>query len=70
MRYLLARGRERIAILESRLEDVQQTLTELKEIDSLIVAHLREHGVPVDPIEPPADPAHESTKATPHGDTQ
>lgn len=49
MRYLHTRAQDRIAQLEQQLRDVQQTLRELKEIDDLIVAHLRHQGAATDP---------------------
>lgn len=48
MRYALAMGRKRIDQLEQQLRDVQQTLSELKEIDRQIVDHLRHQGIPID----------------------
>ncbi len=44
MRFLHTRARDRIVQLEQQLRDVQQTLKELREIDDLILAHLRQQG--------------------------
>ena len=44
MRYLRRMARERIAALRRQLADVQQTLTELTDIDDQITRHLRRQG--------------------------
>ncbi len=44
MRFALAHGRERIASLEVQLADVQQTLSELRALESQIVEHLKAAG--------------------------
>ncbi|TWB66233.1 DNA-binding transcriptional MerR regulator [Nitrospirillum amazonense] len=44
MRFLLNSARDRIAILEQQLRDVQQTLVDLKEIEGLVVDHLARKG--------------------------
>lgn len=44
MRFLLRRGRERQEQLREQLRDVEQTLAELAELESQIVAHLRARG--------------------------
>ncbi|MEI6559321.1 MAG: MerR family DNA-binding transcriptional regulator [Rhodospirillaceae bacterium] len=45
MRYLLGRGRSRIAALEQQLRDVQQTLTDLYGLVEAAAGHLRRHGI-------------------------
>jgi DNA-binding transcriptional MerR regulator len=47
MTFLLKGARNRIVHLEQQLRDVQQTLTELREIDDMIVSHLQAKGVSV-----------------------
>jgi DNA-binding transcriptional MerR regulator len=44
MRFALRRGRERQKLLREQLRDVEQTLAELAELESQIVAHLRARG--------------------------
>lgn len=44
MRYALTLGRKRITQLEQQLRDVQQTLSELKDMDRQIADHLRSQG--------------------------
>jgi DNA-binding transcriptional MerR regulator len=44
MRYLRRLARQRIAALRQQLADVQQTLTELTDIDDQITRHLRRQG--------------------------
>ncbi|HEV7372482.1 MerR family DNA-binding transcriptional regulator [Arenibaculum sp.] len=44
MRFLLRRGRERQEQLREQLRDVEQTLAELAELESQIVAHLGARG--------------------------
>jgi DNA-binding transcriptional MerR regulator len=48
MRFALAHGRERIASLEVQLADVQQTLSELRALESQIVEHLKAAGAAPD----------------------
>jgi DNA-binding transcriptional MerR regulator len=48
MRFALAHGRERIASLEVQLVDVQQTLSELRALESQIVEHLKAAGAKPD----------------------
>jgi DNA-binding transcriptional MerR regulator len=48
MRFALAHGRERIASLEVQLVDVQQTLSELRALESQIVEHLKAAGATPD----------------------
>lgn len=48
MRFALRRGRERQELLREQLRDVEQTLAELGELESQIVAHLRARGVAED----------------------
>jgi DNA-binding transcriptional MerR regulator len=48
MRFALAHGRERIASLEVQLVDVQQTLSELRALESQIVEHLKAAGAAPD----------------------
>ena len=48
MRFVLAHGRERIKSLEVQLEDVQQTLSELRELERQIVEHLKAAGAAPD----------------------
>lgn len=50
MRFALAHGRERIASLEVQLADVQQTLSELRALESQIVEHLKAAGATPDKI--------------------
>ncbi len=45
MRYLVNRGRSRIAALELQLRDVQDTLTDLKDMVETAAGHLRRHGI-------------------------
>ena len=45
MRYLVGRGRARIAALERQLEDVQQTLADLCGMVETAAEHLRRHGI-------------------------
>ncbi|MDZ5646342.1 MULTISPECIES: MerR family DNA-binding transcriptional regulator [unclassified Nitrospirillum] len=44
MRFLLKSARDRITTLEQQLRDVQQTLVDLKDIESLVVDHLAKKG--------------------------
>ena len=48
MRFALSRNRERIRSLETQLEDVKQTLSELRELERLIVDHLEAAGTKAD----------------------
>ena len=48
MRFALAHGLERIASLEVQLVDVQQTLSELRALESQIVEHLKAAGAAPD----------------------
>ena len=48
MRFVLAHGRELIASLEVQLVDVQQTLSELRALESQIVEHLKAAGAAPD----------------------
>ncbi|UEM04486.1 MerR family DNA-binding transcriptional regulator [Skermanella rosea] len=48
MRYALGRGRERIRSLETQLEDVKQTLHELRALERQILDHLDAAGVEPD----------------------
>ena len=48
MRFALAHGRERIASLEVQLVDVQQTLSELRALESQIIEHLKAAGAAPD----------------------
>jgi len=48
MRFALAHGRERIRSLEIQLEDVKQTLAELRELERQIVDHLEAAGTKAD----------------------
>jgi len=48
MRFALTHGRERIKSLEIQLEDVKQTLTELRELERQIVDHLEAAGIKAD----------------------
>jgi DNA-binding transcriptional MerR regulator len=48
MRFALAHGQERIASLEVQLVDVQQTLSELRALESQIVEHLKAAGAAPD----------------------
>jgi DNA-binding transcriptional MerR regulator len=48
MRFALAHGRERITSLEVQLVDVQQTLSELRALESQIVEHLKAAGAAPD----------------------
>ena len=50
MRFVLAHGRERIASLEVQLADVQQTLSELRALESQIVEHLKAAGATPDKL--------------------
>lgn len=50
MRFALAHGRERIASLEVQLADVQQTLSELRALESQIVEHLKAAGATPDKL--------------------
>ena len=50
MRFALAHGRERIASLEVQLVDVQQTLSELRALESQIVEHLKAAGAAPDKL--------------------
>ena len=45
MRYLLGRGRARIAALEQQLRDVQDTLADLNGMVETAAEHLRRHGI-------------------------
>ncbi len=45
MRFALDRARERRAALRQQLRDVEQTLTELGELETMIADHLRRNGV-------------------------
>jgi DNA-binding transcriptional MerR regulator len=47
-RFTRRKARERIATLEQQLRDVQETLAELRDIDRLIVEHLRNRGLAAD----------------------
>ena len=48
MRFALTHGRERIKSLEIQLEDVKQTLAELRELERQIVDHLEAAGIKAD----------------------
>jgi DNA-binding transcriptional MerR regulator len=48
MRFVLKRGRERIRSLETQLEDVKQTLSELRELERQIVDQLEAAGIKAD----------------------
>ncbi|WP_158043872.1 MerR family transcriptional regulator [Skermanella pratensis] len=48
MRFALGRGRERIRSLETQLEDVKQTLHELRALERQILDHLDAAGVEPD----------------------
>jgi DNA-binding transcriptional MerR regulator len=50
MRFALAHGRERIASLEVQLVDVQQTLSDLRALESQIVEHLKAAGAAPDKL--------------------
>ena len=45
MRYLIARGRTRIAALEQQLRDVQETLADLTQLVEAAAGHLRRQGL-------------------------
>lgn len=45
MRYLVGRGRARIAALEQQLQDVQDTLADLNGMVETAAEHLRRHGI-------------------------
>ena len=49
MRYLQDRARRRLEALERQLQDVQQTLRELRVIDDQITEHLHQHGAGKEP---------------------
>ena len=45
MRYLIGRGRTRIAALEQQLRDVQETLADLTQLVEAAADHLRRQGI-------------------------